>query len=109
MTYDNHIGVVGLQASEQCMEGMLLGRSAGVGRSPVLVQATLVADADGAVVVTLGVRTDHLLRTAYVQLAVARDVVMVAAHLEAAGAVTGVEGLEGERAVAARCGAVNHC
>jgi hypothetical protein len=48
------------------------------------------------------VRTDHLLRTPYVQLAVARDVVMVAAHLEAAGAVTGIEGLEGERAVAAR-------
>ena len=109
VSQDDEVGVVGLQRAQQCREGVLLCRCACVGRPSLLVQSALVADADGAVVVASGVCADHLLRPSDVQLSVACDVVVVPAHLVAAGAVAGVERLEGERAVGARRRSVDHC
>ena len=94
VAHDFGFGVVGLQGDEQRVEGELLGGSPGVGRTALLVEAPLVADADGVGVVVAGVGADHLLGTAEVQLSVAGDVVVIAAALPAAGLVHLVEHLE---------------
>ena len=65
------------------MEGELLGWCASVGVTAFLVEASLVADADGVGVVVAGVCTNHLFRTTEMQLAVAGDVVVIAAALPA--------------------------
>ena len=88
---DLGIGIVLLQRTEQRVEGELLGRRAGVGGAAPLVEATLVADADGVGIVVAGVGADHLLGTAEMQLSVAGDVVVIAAALPAAGLVHLVE------------------
>ena len=99
---DLGFGIVGLQRAEKGDEGMFLGGSTGVGDMAVLVVAALVADTD-AVRVVLGayVGTHHLLGSSLMHLAVAGDVVVVAAALPAFSFVTGIQRLEGERAVAA--------
>ena len=99
---DLGIGVVELQRGEQRLEGQLLGRGTGVGGTALLVEAALVADADGVGVVVAGVGTDHLFGTAEVQLAVAGDVVVVAAALPATGFVHLVEQLHGNVLVGPR-------
>ena len=88
---DLGIGIVLLQRTEQRVEGQLLGGSPGVGRTALLVEAPLVADADGVGVVVAGVCADHLFGAAEVELAVAGDVVVVAAAHPAAGLVHLVE------------------
>ena len=88
---DLGIGIVLLQRTEQRVEGQLLGGSPGVGRTALLVEAPLVADADGVGVVVAGVCADHLFGAAEVELAVAGDVVVVAAALPATGLVHLVE------------------
>lgn len=88
---DLGIGIVLLQGAEQREEGLFLGRGAGVGGAAFLVEATLVADADGVGVVVAGVSPDHLFGAAEVQLSVAGDVVVVAAAFPAFGLVHLVE------------------
>ena len=85
LTMSDNLGIriVLFQRDEQCVESELLGRCAGVGGAALLIETTLVADADGVGVVVAGVCADHLLGTAEVQLSVAGDVVMVAAALPA--------------------------
>ena len=73
----------------------------------LLVEAPLVADADGVGVVVAGVCADHLFGAAEVQLAVAGDVVVVAAALPAAGLVHLVELLHRDVLVGAARRAVN--
>ena len=90
MTEDLGIGVVLFQGTEQMPEGCLLGRGTGVGGATFLVEASLVADAEGVGVVMAGVSTDHLLGTAKVQLSVAGDVVVIAAAFPATGLVAGL-------------------
>ena len=107
MAHDLGIGVVGLQGDEQRVEGQLLGGSPGVGRTALLVEAPLVADADGVGVVVAGVCADHLFGAAEVELAVAGDVVVVAAALPAAGLVHLVELLHRDVLVGAARRAVN--
>ena len=101
------IGIVLLQRTEQRVEGQLLGGSPGVGRTALLVEAPLVADTDGVGVVVAGVCADHLFGAAEVQLAVAGDVVVVAAALPAAGLVHLVELLHRDVLVGAARRAVN--
>ncbi len=83
VTDDLGIGVVGAEALQQLYHGALLGRRAGVGGIAVLVEAALVADADGAGVVVLGVGTYHLFGTAGIDLPVLGDVVVVTDGAEA--------------------------
>lgn len=103
MAEDTGIGVVGLQGAQQGRQRGLLGPGTGVGRAIVGIETALIADTDTVGVVLPGMGTGHLLGTAYMQLAVAGDIVVVAAGGEAPGPVTGLEGLEGETLVAA-CG-----
>ena len=105
---DLGIRVVLFQRDEQRVEGELLGRRAGVGGAASLVEATLVADADGVGIVVAGVGADHLLGTAEVQLSVAGDVVVVAAALPAFGFVHLVEPFQRNMLVRPRGRAVNH-
>ena len=100
------IGVVDLQGAEQGDEGCLLGRGTGVGGTALLIEAALVADADGVSVVVAGMGTDLLFWTALVELTVAGDVVVVAAAFPAAGLVHLVELLHGNVLVRSRCRAV---
>ena len=108
VAHDLGIGVVGLQGDEQRVEGQLLGWCPGVSGSAFLVEATFIADADGVGVVVAGVGADHLFGTAEVQLAVAGDVVVVAAALPAAGLVHLVELLHRDVLVGAARRAVNN-
>ena len=107
VAHDFGFGEVGLQGDEQRVEGQLLGGSPGVGRTALLVEAPLVADADGVGVVVAGVCADHLFGAAEVELAVAGDVVVVAAALPAAGLVHLVELLHRDVLVGTARRAVN--
>ena len=102
------IGIVLFQRDKQRVEGELLSRGAGVGGTAFLVEASLVAYADGVGVVVAGVGADHLLGTAEVQLAIAGNVVVVAAALPATGLVHLVELLQRNVLVRSRGSAVNH-
>ena len=93
MAEDTGIGVVGLQGAQQGCQRGLLGLGTGVGRLSSLVETALIADADTVGVVLPGMGTGHLFGAAYMQLAVAGDIVVVAAGGEAPGPVTGLEGL----------------
>ena len=101
------IRIVLFQRDEQRVESELLGWCPGVGGAAFLIEATLVADADGVGIIMPGVGTDHLLRTAEVQLSVAGDVVVVAAALPATCLVHLVEPFQRNMLVRSRCRAVN--
>ena len=90
------IGIVLFQRDKQRVESELLGWCPGVVGTSLLIETALVADADGVGIIMPGVGTDHLLRTAEVQLSVAGDVVMVAAALPAFGFVHLVEPFHGD-------------
>ena len=94
VSQDLGVGIVELQRAEQGDEGLALLGGAGVGRTALGVEASLVADADAVGIVVAGVGSGLLLAAALVQLAVAGDVVVVAALLPATGAVHLVEHLE---------------
>ena len=73
----------------------------------MVVEASLVTDADGVGIVVAGVGTDHLFGTAEVELAITGDVVVVAAAVPAFGTVHLVEQFEGQMLARTRGGAVN--
>ena len=108
VAYDLGIGIVLFQRDEQRVEGELLGRCPGVAGAALLIEATLVADADGVGVVVAGVCADHLFGAAEVELTVAGDVVVVAAALPATGLVHLVELLQRNVLVRSRCCTVNN-
>ena len=96
MTDDLGIGVVGEETLQQLCHGAFLHRRAGVGRSAVLVQTALVADADAVGVVALGMGTGGGLGAARIDGAVLGDVVVVARGGETTGFVTRLKVLDGE-------------
>ena len=101
---DLGIGVILFQGDEQRVESELLGRCTGVVGAALLIETTLVADADGVGIIMPGMGADHLLGTTEVQLSVAGDVVVVAAALPAFGFVHLVEPFHGDVLVrSARC------
>ncbi len=100
------IGIVLFQRDKQRVESELLGWCPGVVGTALLVEAALIADADGVGVVVAGMGPDHLLGTALEELAVAGDVVVVAAALPATGLVHLVELLHGDVLVRPRGRAV---
>ena len=101
------IGIVLFQRDKQRVESELLGWGAGVGGTALLIETAFVADADGVGIIMPGVGADHLFGAAEVELAVAGDVVVVAAALPAAGLVHLVKPFHGDVLVRSRCRAVN--
>ena len=103
---DDGLGVVDAEAFQEGVQGGLLFRGAGVLGSALGVQSTLVADADGVLVVVAGVGADEVLVARLVHLAVAGDVVVVAGESVSA-VVAGDERRHREGLVLPRRTAVN--
>ena len=101
MTENLSLWVLLLQAFQQLQQSLLLCFCPCVGRLPLFVQATLVADAERMLVIALGVGTDELFMARLVSRTVASDVVMIARETEAVS-MTADEGSHRERAVTAR-------
>ena len=91
MTKNLGIGIIGLQSTQQGDEGLLLGRSAGVGGFALGIETSLIANANRVGVVVEGMGSNHLLGAALVDFAILRDVVMVASGLVTSSLVTGFE------------------
>ena len=108
VTHNLCIGVIDFQTTEQCNEGCTLGWGTGIFGSALLVEAALVADADGMGVVMAGMSTDRLFRAADVELAVTGDVVVVATAVPSFGTVHVVEHLERQMLVRPRGCTVNN-
>ena len=98
---DLSIGMLFLQATQQCEQRMFLHGRAGVGRITLLVETTFVADAERVPVVAFGMGTDQILVARLVGLAIAGDVIVVARESELF-LVTSDEGCHGKILVAAR-------
>ena len=108
MPQDAGVRIVRLQLAEQVQERTLLGIGAGVGGTVLLVQATLVTDADAVVIPPGGVGADVMDRTATVHLAVAGDVEVVANPCKATLQVAAAQGLDRKIDIAARGAAMDY-
>lgn len=106
MTKDLGIGIVDLQAAEQCDQSMLLSGGTGIGGIAVGIEASFVADSNAVGIVVAGMGSNHILGAALVHLAILGDVVVVADGFEAAGFVTGFEGFHREVLCNLGCGAM---
>ena len=106
MTDDLSVGIVLLEGAEESNEGSLLCGRAGVVFFTSLVEASLVADADGVLVVAPGMGADEVLVARLVHLTIAGDVVVVAGVAEARGVIFN-EFLQGVGPVTARGATVN--
>ena len=104
---DLGIGIIDLQRLQQMPHGGFLLLGAGVGSFSVGQQSTLVANADGVLVIVPGMGSWQVLVPRLVQLTVTGDIVVVAGEPEA-GLMTGYQLGDGERAVAARRRAVDN-
>ena len=78
VTLDLGIGIVHLQRSQQGDERRLLCWGTGVGRFPVLVEPTLVTDADGVGIVATGMNADLVFTARRIEPSVTLDVVVIA-------------------------------
>lgn len=101
MTEDLGIRIVLLQGTEKGNESGLLFGSTGVGRIAVGVETSLIADADGVLVVVAGMGADEVFMTRLIHLTVPGDVVVIGGEAEAS-LVTGDELGDREWTVAAR-------
>ena len=106
MTKDLGIGIIDLQAAEQCDQSMLLSGGTGIGGIAVGIEASFVADSNAVGIVAAGMGSNHILGAALVHLAILGDVVVVADGFEAAGFVTGFEGFHREILCNLGCGAM---
>lgn len=107
MTEDLGIRIVLLQGTEKGNESGLLFGSTGVGRIAVGVETSLIADADGVLVVVAGMGADEVFMTRLIHLTVPGDVVVIGGEAEAS-LVTGDELGDREWTVAARGATVNN-
>ena len=101
MTEDLSLWVFLLQSSQQLQQSLLLCFCPCVGRLPLFVQATLVADTERMFVIAFGVGTDELFMARLVRPTVASDVVVITRETEAVS-MTADESYYRERAVTAR-------
>ena len=86
---------------------MFLLKGAGVSRTAEAVKASLVAHADGVLVVVTGMGPHEVLMTGLIDLAITRDIIMVAGEAEAC-LVAGDERCDRERPVLLGRRAVNN-
>ena len=99
---DLGVGVTAEQLSQQVEHGLLLPWCACVGRVSVLVESAFVADAYGVLVVAFGMCADELFVACLGDVAVTRDIIVVAGEAESF-LMAAYECRDGERLVAA-CG-----
>ena len=102
VTEDHGVRIVHLQRLQQVIQGSLLFRGTGIGRNALGRQSALIAHPDGVPVIVAGMCPRQILVPRLVQLAVTRDVIMVAREPEA-GVMTSNEILYGEPTVST-CG-----
>ena len=107
MPNDPGIRILGRQFPEQGEHRSLLGLSPGVGRTPLLIQPTLVADTERATVVVAGMSPTDILRQDGDDGAVTTDIIMIG-RLTEAGDARGDQVVDAERPVTARGAAVNN-
>ena len=78
MSHYPDIGIICFQAEQQAVQGILLLRGTGIGRTSLGIQSAFVADADAVTVETAGMRPLRVERATPVNNAVAGDVEVVA-------------------------------
>ena len=103
MADDFGFWIVQAEAFQKLYHRALLGFGSGIGRIAVGIQTALVTDSYRVGVVMLGMGTDHLLGTAWVDFAILGDVVVVTGGGEASGLVAGFEVFYREIAVGSGC------
>ena len=106
MPNDPGIRILGRQFLEQGEHRSLLGLSPGVGRTPLLIQPTLVADTERATVVVAGMSPTDILRKNRDDRTVTTNIIMIGGLAEA-GHASRNQVLDAERPVAARRRAMN--
>ena len=79
---DASLRIVLSEGFQQLVEGMLLSLGAGIVRSSSLIQATLIDDAKGTMVVVSGMNTLDTLGQQRDDIAAASDIVVIAALAE---------------------------
>ena len=106
---DFGIGIATVKVCEQSAERRFLCLGTGVGWLTADVEPTLVAHADRVGVVVQAVGANHVLRTAWLDLSVTTDdVVVTDAEVETPLAVPGVDLSRRTRLVRPHCRTVNH-
>ena len=85
MTQDLGFRIVGAETLQKLSHCCLLRWRAGVGRTGIGIQTTLVTDADAVGVVMTGMSARLRLRTARINHSVLRDVIMVTDVTETSG------------------------
>lgn len=91
MANDLGIGIVVLEASEQCHQCVLLGRRSCVGFLAFSIKTSLIADTDAVGVVMTGMSTYHFLRAALMDLTILGDVIVIAYTFPASCLVAGFQ------------------
>ena len=108
VTEDLGIGEVDAEAAEQFFHGDLLSFGAGVGRTTIGIQTTLVTDADGAAVVRSGMRP-HLQETTMLRhRSVTADIEVIANGTEATSLVVAHHLLHGITSITPRGRTMEH-
>ena len=87
---DRRMGITLAKRQQQLMERMALGVCPGIGRTPFLVYATHIANADRELVVALAVRTHPLLRATLFYGAIEVNQVVIANPVPASLAVPAI-------------------
>lgn len=108
VTEDDGMGIAFLEVLEHKQQGSFLCRSTGVIILALFIDATLVADADAAVVVAFHVGTCLVFRTAGEDVAVAVDVPVVPYPTPPLGLVPVVEILDTDTLAQSGSGAMHH-
>lgn len=108
MSEDNGVGIAFLEVLEYKQQGSFLCRSTGVIILALFIDATLVTDADAAVVVAFHVGTCLVFRTAGEDVAVAVDVPVVPYPAPPLGLVPVVEILDTDTLAQSGSGAMHH-
>lgn len=79
------IWIVGTETLQKILQRCLLGWRAGVGRTTIGIQTSLVTDADAAGIVMTGMSSRLRFRTTRIYIAVLRDVIVVTDTAETTG------------------------
>ena len=79
MTENASIGVLGSEFLQQLVKSVLLSFGTGVGGMAVLIESSLIDDAKGTIVVVTGMNALHVLGQQRDDVAIATDIVVVAA------------------------------
>ena len=106
MAYNLSVGIVAVEILEEEPQGGNLFGGAGVGGFAFFIQASLIADADGVLVVVADMGTGELFGAAFLDGALTVDVPVVAALGEAPGLVPAVDVIDGDSLRESRGGAV---